>query len=161
MDKRKLFLTILNIGCIKKAPGTWGSLFGLVVGIPILYFSPSVLFALAALVGIIAIKEIDIYENDNGIHDAKYIVIDELVGIWIAMSISGFGIIPILFSFVFFRIYDIWKPSIIGKVDKHTKGGLGVVGDDALAGFFAGITTLILTALLNYVGFDIGVTFKQ
>ena len=153
MDKRELFLTLFYIGYIKKAPGTWGSLFGLVVGIPILYFSPSVLFALSALFSIIAIKEIDIYEKNNGIHDAKHIIIDELIGIWIAMSIAGFGILSIIFSFVFFRLYDIWKPSIIGKVDKHTKGGLGVVGDDALAGFFAGITALLFITILKKIVF--------
>lgn len=156
MYTRELFLTLFKIGYAKKAQGTWGSLFSLIVGIPILYFSPSVLFALATLVSIIAIKEIDIYEEQSGIHDAKHIVIDELVGMWIAMSIAGFGIIAIIFSFIFFRIYDIWKPSIIGKVDKYTKGGLGVVGDDALAGFFAGITTLIFIALLSMIGFDVG-----
>lgn len=155
LNKRELFLTLFNIGYIKKASGTWGSLFGLIVGIPILYFSPSTLFALAALCGIIAIKEIDIYENNLGIHDAKHIVIDELIGIWIAMSISGFGIVSIIFSFIFFRLYDIWKPSIIGKVDKHTKGGLGVVGDDVLAGFFAGITTLVFVALFAQIGINI------
>ena len=153
MDKRELFLTLFYIGHIKKAPGTWGSLFGLVVGIPILYFSPSVLFALSALFSIIAIKEIDIYEKNNGIHDAKHIIIDELIGIWIAMSIAGFGILSIIFSFAFFRLYDIWKPSIIGKVDKHTKGGLGVVGDDALAGFFAGITALLFITILKKIVF--------
>ena len=155
--KREAFLTLFRIGYIGKAPGTWGTLFGLIVGIPILYYSASILFALAALLGIIAIREIDIYEKDSGIHDAKHIVIDELVGIWITMSIAGFNIVSILFSFVFFRLYDIWKPSIIGKVDKHTEGGLGVVGDDALAGFFAGITTLMLVMLLAFVGFDVGV----
>lgn len=158
MYTRELFLTLFKIGYAKKAQGTWGSLFSLIVGIPILYFSPSVLFALATLVSIIAIKEIDIYEEQSGIHDAKHIVIDELVGMWIAMSIAGFGIIAIIFSFIFFRIYDIWKPSIIGKIDKHTKGGLGVVGDDALAGFFAGITTLIFIALLSMIGFDVGLS---
>ncbi|RDU58103.1 phosphatidylglycerophosphatase A [Helicobacter sp. MIT 99-5507] len=155
MNKRELFLTLFNIGHIKKAPGTWGSLFGLIVGIPILYFSPSTLFALSALCSIVAIKEIDIYEKNTGIHDAKYIVIDELIGIWIAMSIAGFSIASIIFSFIFFRLYDIWKPSIIGKVDKYTKGGLGVVGDDALAGFFAGITALIFIILLRHIGLDI------
>lgn len=153
---QELFLTLFRIGFIKKAQGTWGSLFSLFIGIPILYFSPSILFALSSLIGIIAIKQIDIYESRTKIHDAKHIVVDELVGMWIAMSIAGFSIVSIMFSFVFFRIYDIWKPSIIGKVDKYTKGGLGVVGDDALAGFFAGITTLIFISILSFFGFNTG-----
>lgn len=152
---QELFLTLFKIGYTKKAQGTWGSLFSLFIGIPILYFSPSVLFALASLIGIIAIKQIDIYESTTGSHDAKHVVIDELVGMWIAMSIAGFSTLSIIFAFIFFRIYDIWKPSIIGKVDKHIKGGLGVVGDDALAGFFAGITTLIFISILSFLGFNV------
>lgn len=156
MNTREYFLTIFRIGYASKAPGTWGTLFGAIVGIPILYFSASTLFVLSILVGVIAIKQIDIHEKEEGgIHDANYIVIDELVGIWLAMSISGFNIFTIIFSFIFFRIYDIWKPSIIGKIDKNVEGGLGVVGDDALAGFLAGISTLLLVAILSLLGFDI------
>ena len=44
-------------------------------------------------------------------------------------------------AFIFFRIFDIWKPSIIGKIDRDVKGGLGVVGDDVVAGIAAGIAT--------------------
>ena len=44
-------------------------------------------------------------------------------------------------AFIFFRIFDIWKPSIIGKIDREVKGGLGVMGDDVVAGIFAGICT--------------------
>ena len=41
----------------------------------------------------------------------------------------------------FFRLFDIWKPSFIGKIDRDVKGGLGVMGDDVLAGIAAGIAT--------------------
>ena len=44
-------------------------------------------------------------------------------------------------AFVFFRIFDIWKPSIIGKIDRDVKGGLGVMGDDVIAGIAAGIAS--------------------
>ena len=52
-------------------------------------------------------------------------------------------------SFVLFRIFDIWKPSIIGKVDREVKGGLGVMGDDLLAGFFAGLLGLMLIGVMQ------------
>lgn len=156
MNIRESFLTIFKIGYTKKAPGTFGTLFGLISGIPILYFSASTLFILSILVSIIAIKQIDIYEKDNiDKHDEGFIIIDELIGIWIAMSIVGFNVFGIIFSFIFFRIYDIWKPSIIGKIDKNVKGGLGVVGDDALAGFFAGISSLIFIVILSLLGFNV------
>ncbi len=158
--RRENFLTIFKIGYFKSAPGTWGSLAALIVGIPILYYSPSILFMLAILVGVVAVKQIDIYEAECNKHDAKHIVIDELVGMWIAMSIAQFSICSIVFAFIFFRIYDIWKPSIIKKVDNEVEGGLGVVIDDALAGFFAGISSLLLLIPLSFI-FGIDVAFMK
>ncbi|EFB6096778.1 phosphatidylglycerophosphatase A, partial [Campylobacter coli] len=51
-------------------------------------------------------------------------------------------------AFVFFRIFDITKPSIIGKIDKKTKGGLGVMLDDMLAGLFAGLLSAVIYGFL-------------
>ena len=137
---REFFLYGLNSGLLPKAPGTWGSLVGAIIGYFILLILPqSTLFLLAIFISVIAVKEIDIYENKTGIHDDKRIVIDEIAGIWIAMSLAGGNIIATIFSFIYFRILDIKKPSIIGKIDKNVKGGWGVMGDDLLAGVFAGI----------------------
>ena len=46
-------------------------------------------------------------------------------------------------SFALFRYFDISKPSIIGRIDKEVKGGVGVMGDDIIAGFAAGIVSAI------------------
>lgn len=147
-----IFLSVFKIGYIKKAPGTFGSIVATLLAIPILYFSESILFMLSILIGVIAIKQIDIYQNETNTHDAKHIIIDELVGMWVTLSLAGYGIINIILSIVFFRIYDIWKPSIIGKIDKNIKNGIGVVGDDALAGLFAGISSLLIIVLLQKLG---------
>ena len=61
----------------------------------------------------------------------------------------GHTYFALMLAFILFRIFDIWKPSIIGRIDKNTKGGLGVMGDDLLAGFFAGLLGLILIKLLS------------
>jgi phosphatidylglycerophosphatase A len=45
------------------------------------------------------------------------------------------------FLLFFFRLFDIYKPSVIGRIDRDVKGGLGVMGDDVVAGIFAGICT--------------------
>ena len=140
----ELFITVFKIGYIKKASGTFGSIAGLIIGLPIAYISQSVLFSLTILLTIIAIDKINIYENENNIHDAKHIVIDEVLGMWIALSIAGIEIINVALSFIFFRIYDITKPSVIGLIDRKVKGGLGVVGDDIAAGVLAGISTIML-----------------
>ncbi len=153
MDKfslRACFLTLFFSGYSKKAPGTIGSLVALLLGLPVLIFSANTLFLGAIFVGLIAIAQIDKEEEESKIHDSSYIVIDELVGMWLAMAISGLSLAGVILSFIFFRIYDITKPSLIGKIDKEVKGGLGVVADDALAGVLAGLSALLV---INVLGF--------
>ncbi len=153
MDKfslRTCFLTLFFSGYSKKAPGTIGSLVALLLGLPILIFSANTLFLAAVLIGLIAIAQIDKEEEESKIHDSSYIVIDELVGMWLAMAISGLSLAGVILSFIFFRIYDITKPSLIGKIDKEVKGGLGVVADDALAGVLAGLSVLLAINILGF-----------
>ncbi|GAA7285563.1 phosphatidylglycerophosphatase A [Helicobacter pylori] len=153
MDKfslRACFLTLFFSGYSKKAPGTIGSLVALLLGLPVLIFSANTLFLGAIFVGLIAITQIDKEEEETKRHDSSYIVIDELVGMWLAMAISGLSLAGVILSFIFFRIYDITKPSLIGKIDKEVKGGLGVVADDALAGVLAGLSALLV---INVLGF--------
>ncbi|GAA9413203.1 phosphatidylglycerophosphatase A [Helicobacter pylori] len=147
---RACFLTLFFSGYSKKAPGTIGSLVALLLGLPILIFSANTLFLAAVLIGLIAIAQIDKEEEESKIHDSSYIVIDELVGMWLAMAISGLSLAGVILSFIFFRIYDITKPSLIGKIDKEIKGGLGVVADDALAGVLAGLSALLVINILGF-----------
>ena len=146
MNFRKFFLTVGFSGLSPKAPGTVGSFVSLIIGLFLLEFlHVSTLFLLALLITVIAIKQIDIYEKEVGMHDGKEIVIDELAGMWITLAICGINSSNVLFmapiAFIFFRLFDIWKPSFIGKIDREVKGGLGVMGDDVLAGIAAGIAT--------------------
>ncbi|WP_208389138.1 phosphatidylglycerophosphatase A family protein [Helicobacter pylori] len=153
MDKislRACFLTLFFSGYSKKAPGTIGSLVALLLGLPILIFSANTLFLGAVFIGLIAIAQIDKEEEETKRHDSSYIVIDELVGMWLAMAISGLSLAGVVLSFIFFRIYDITKPSLIGRIDKEVKGGLGVVADDALAGVLAGLSVLLVIHILGF-----------
>ncbi len=154
MNFRKFFLTVGFSGLSPKAPGTVGSFVSLIIGLFLLQFlHPSTLFLLSLLVTVIAIKQIDIYEKEVGIHDGKEIVIDELAGMWITLAICGINSSNILIiapiAFIFFRLFDIWKPSFIGKIDRDVKGGLGVMGDDVLAGIAAGIATAGVYTLIE------------
>ncbi|MGL2621936.1 phosphatidylglycerophosphatase A family protein [Helicobacter pylori] len=153
MDKfslRACFLTLFFSGYSKKAPGTIGSLVALLLGLPVLIFSANTLFLGAVFIGLIAITQIDKEEEESKIHDSSHIVIDELVGMWLAMAISGLSLAGVVLSFIFFRIYDITKPSLIGRIDKEVKGGLGVVADDALAGVLAGLSALLVIHILGF-----------
>ena len=157
-DFRLFFLTVGFSGLSPKASGTVGTIASLPLGIAILmFFPPLTLFLLTVLITILAIKSINQYEKETGTHDSKIIVIDELAGLWLAFSLSIPGqiqefsdevILAIILNFVLFRLFDIWKPSIIGKIDKNVPGGLGVMGDDILAGLVAGILT---AAIIHYI----------
>ncbi len=122
----------------------------MLLGLPVLIFSANTLFLGAVFIGLIAITQIDKEEEESKRHDSSYIVIDELVGMWLAMAISGLSLAGVVLSFIFFRIYDITKPSLIGKIDKEVKGGLGVVADDALAGVLAGLSALLAINILGF-----------
>jgi len=152
---RKIFLTLFYSGLFPKAPGTIGTLVSLVMAMALLqYFTITNLFMASILISILAIKQINIYEKEVGTHDGSEIVIDELAGMWIALSVANVGAdsyILAIIAFVYFRLFDILKPSIIGRIDKEVPGGLGVMGDDIVAGFFAGIATSATSyVLLTY-----------
>ncbi len=148
---RRIFLTFFYTGLLPKAPGTWGTIAGAILGLGILqYLGLETLFLGMVLITIIAIKEIDKEEKESGIHDASEIVIDEVAGIWLAMAMSGATMTQIILSVLFFRLFDIWKPSIIGRIDREVEGGLGVMGDDIVAGIFAGIASAGVYQALGY-----------
>jgi len=149
---RKLFLTFFYSGLSPWAPGTTGSIAAAFVGALLLHYFPiNTLFLLTILISIIGVREINIYEKQTGTHDDKSIVIDEVVGLWLAFVIANAtdNLILIALCFVYFRIFDIWKPSLIGRIDKNVKGGLGVIGDDLLAGLIAGVCSVASWELIQ------------
>ena len=149
----KLFVTVFYSGCVKKAPGTAGSFVALILGFVILYFLPhSTLASLTFAITVIGSFEINRYQAATGEHDPKEVVIDEVAGMWLAMSMIPFGIVEGVLAFVFFRIYDIWKPSIIGKIDEKMKNGFGVMLDDLLAGLLAGGSVLLMLKIKLFLG---------
>ena len=150
MTLQKLFLTFGGAGLSPKAPGTVGTLASLPVGVALLYyFGIESLFMLTIAITVIGIFEINKYEKLTGTHDQQEIVIDEAAGMWTALMIAMStavqmpyqyaDILAIVLSFAAFRLFDIWKPSTIGWIDKKVKGGAGVMLDDVLAGIAGGL----------------------
>lgn len=155
MTVQKLFLTFFGAGLSPKAPGTIGTLASLPVGLFVLYyFGMESLFILTLAITVIGIFEINKYEKETGIHDHQQIVIDEAAGMWLSLMIAYstavtlnypyVEILAVIFSFAAFRLFDIWKPSTIGWIDRELKGGLGVMLDDVLAGIAGGLLSAML-----------------
>ncbi len=155
MTLQKLFLTFGGAGLSPKAPGTVGTLASLPVGLALLYYlGMETLFMATLAITIIGIFEITKYEKTTGTHDQQHIVIDEAAGMWLSLMIAHSTaltmtypyaeILAIIFSFAAFRLFDIWKPSTIGWIDRELKGGMGVMLDDVLAGIAGGLLSVVI-----------------
>ena len=130
-----LISTFFYLGKLPKAPGTWGSLGALLVWIliPETLLFRSVVLVITLIVGFIAC-EITLKQSDDP--DPSYIVIDEVVGLWITLLFVPKTIFLFTFGFVLFRLFDIFKPSFVYSV-QSLKGSFGVMLDDILAGIFS------------------------
>ena len=153
-----MFATLFGVGLLPFAPGTWGSLFGLILFFYVnIYLSINAQFFYLLLLAIILFSILVCYfstkELGDNEKDQKAIVIDELAGVWIAfIPVSGIVMMQefltySVLAFLLFRVFDIWKPYPIGRIDKEIKNYLGVVLDDLVAGLYAAITIWLILIL--------------
>ncbi len=152
--------TIFGIGFLRPAPGTWGSLFALILAILLVQIFGIIGFVFALLsISAFGWWATSVYLKQIKAKDPSEVVIDELIGQWIAvlpiaMAVFYFNLEPFdlwpawISSFLFFRLFDIFKPSLIGWADKKN-GTLGVMLDDIFAGVAAAICTIILAVLYH------------
>ncbi|SNS41282.1 phosphatidylglycerophosphatase A family protein [Tropicimonas sediminicola] len=155
MTPARFVATVFGVGLLRPAPGTWGSLaaiplaYGLHVagGFPLL---AAATFAALAL-GWWATA---VHSQAVGHPDPSEIVIDELIGMWIALwplsaGLWHAGADPHVFpypgwigAFVMFRLFDVWKPGPVGWADRR-HGPAGVLLDDVIAGFLAALVVSV------------------
>ncbi|MCZ6618833.1 MAG: phosphatidylglycerophosphatase A [Gammaproteobacteria bacterium] len=130
----------LGSGFLPKAPGTWGSVLGLAVWWWLLAPLPWLLqLAVAAATFAVGWWLVQRVTRRYECHDDPAIVIDEIVGIWIALLGIGESWMLAGLGFVLFRFLDIVKPWPIGVADRNVPGGLGVMLDDLIAGVLVAI----------------------
>ena len=134
-------------GCVPKLPGTAGTLAGVFIyfflsTLPLTYYAGFVLLFFLA-----GIWLCDKTAKDLGVHDHPAIVWDEIVGYLVTMIYVPQGWLWMIAGFILFRLFDIWKPWPINRVDKCVTGGFGIMLDDVIAGIFS-LCTLQITAYL-------------
>ena len=145
----ELFLTFGGAGHLRPASGTWGSLAALPFCALIQFFyGPVGLIAAAAVLYIISVAVIALHEKGTGDHDASYIVIDEVIGMLLAVTTASLTFTSYAVAFVLFRAFDAIKPGPIGWVDKNMPGAHGVLLDDVMAGVAAAACVFILQVIL-------------
>jgi phosphatidylglycerophosphatase A len=87
----------------------------------------------------------DVADRELGEHDSGKIVIDEIVGVLVALAAMEVSLWRLIFAFFLFRLFDIVKPPPARFFDEKVPGGVGVVLDDVCAGLY---TNLIVRVLL-------------
>ena len=132
-----LIATGFYAGYLPKAPGTWGSLVGLALfyllhtlSLPVYLSVVAGLFAVGSLAAGEAEKILD--NRDPGV-----VVIDEIVGMLIAMIAVPMTPLTLALGFILFRIFDIAKPFPVNFFDQRFHGGLGIMLDDVVAGIYS------------------------
>jgi phosphatidylglycerophosphatase A len=144
MDLPRFIASGGGAGYAPKAPGTYGSLVGLIIGGILLYFGHGPLLLailLASAGGVWAINQV------GGGDDAGWIVIDEVAGQMIAvLALPYLSLTGLVLAFALFRLFDITKWGPIGILDRR-HDAWGVMGDDWVAGIFACLGVFIILFL--------------
>ena len=166
LDRLVYWLGIgLGSGLPRRAPGTWGTVGGLIVAIPLLSLGFVPFLIITILSCVIGNWICGRTSELMGGHDNPHIVWDEWAGMWLTLlPLSYMGIadgnfwqniaqsssvVAIIIAFILFRFFDIIKPPPIGWADKKVAGGLGIMLDDIIAGIMAAaVLVIIYTAIL-------------
>ena len=144
----KILSTCFGIGLFPVAPGTVTSVVAVIayVFIPALH-STLLLLSLVLIALVVGIWTGRIMEEEYG-NDPSIVTIDELAGQWLALAALPAGVVPVLLSLAFFRLFDIANPGPVNSAQR-LPGGFGIMADDLLAGFFANLSVRGVLALLT------------
>jgi phosphatidylglycerophosphatase A len=147
--------TFFGAGYGKPGPGTWGSAAACLLWLAAdasVHFSSTQLtwLTLAGAVAALAIgiPAASIVERESGREDPQHVVIDEVVGQWIALLHSRVNLSHLLAGFLLFRLFDIVKPWPARRLE-NLPGGWGIMLDDVAAGVYA---LLVMQALQHWIG---------
>ncbi|CAK8724524.1 Phosphatidylglycerophosphatase [Candidatus Electrothrix laxa] len=136
-------------GYLPKAPGTWGSLVGVLIwAIGLHRLAPTAYAVILAGILLIGTAAAGAAEKIVDQGDPGLVVIDEILGQLIALSLLPWHPLTALAGFALFRFFDILKPFPVSWLDQHIHGGLGIMLDDVMAGIYA---LLVLQGLISLV----------
>jgi phosphatidylglycerophosphatase A len=138
----RLIATWFYCGYTPKAPGTAGSIAAIIIAVAVHRYidAPGSAFGiLAVLIAMPGIWAADVVAQQSGTHDPQIVVVDEVVGQWVTLAgATQLNWKSWLIALVLFRLFDMWKPWPIRKLEK-LPGGVGIVVDDVLAGVYAAV----------------------
>jgi phosphatidylglycerophosphatase A len=147
----KMAATFFGVGRLRPGPGTWGSLATVLLWWAAAYFVPLrlrvplilLLIVVAVAVGIPAAT---LEARSCGRKDPSHVVIDEVAGQLLTLVACPIVWRALFAGFILFRVFDIWKPPPIRKLER-LPDGTGIVVDDLGAGIYA---LIVLQLLLHF-----------
>lgn len=175
-DYLAIAVATCGVGYLPLAPGTWGSLLAIVIYVLIRGILMTTLFNLAlelrlntfhlfysitafqiviaVLISLAGTWAGSRFEKLSGKKDPSQVVIDEVAGQYIALAAVPFMFEPgwwaMILAFVLFRVFDIVKPYPARKMES-LPGGLGIMGDDIVAGFYAAATVMLVVTIRWFI----------
>lgn len=138
--------TWFGCGYAPKGPGTAGSLGALVVAIPLVLLGMRNWgFALLTLTALYpGIWASGVVARESGRKDPQIVVVDEVLGQWLTLAGAvRFNWVSLALAFGLFRLFDIWKPWPIRKLER-LPGGAGIVLDDIAAGVYGALVLFVM-----------------
>lgn len=158
MTLPRLLATFFGVGLLRPAPGTWGSAAAVALGVAIdRYMGFPVLVMATLAVTALGFWACAAATTGSAEKDPGEIVIDEVAGQWLALLFPAAAFwhrdMDMVWpgwvaAFLFFRLFDIWKPWLVGRADRRGHAA-GVMLDDLWAGLFAGIATMIAAGVAH------------
>ena len=133
----RFWLSLFGIGYLKPGPGTWGSIaatllwwislssLGMVSQLLILFIFASASTWICAN-----------FLRNSGLGDESWIVVDEFAAMLFILAFIPRHVLLVLLALLMFRLFDIWKPWLVGLVDRKIHGGVGVMLDDLMAALY-------------------------
>ncbi|MHA1565740.1 MAG: phosphatidylglycerophosphatase A family protein [Alphaproteobacteria bacterium] len=149
-----LIATWFGSGLLPWAPGTWGSLAALPFAAALAWLGGPWVLSIATIVSfLVGVWASQRYAEAINRKDPGCIVIDEVAGQWLAILpiATNFWLYPV--AFLAFRLFDITKPWPARNAE-NLPGGVGIMADDIIAGFYAGIVVWFVSLILQQTGFS-------
>ena len=148
----RLLATCFGAGDLPVAPGTWGSIVALPLAVIAVMIGGQFLLMALILVGfIVGVWASGRLAAFHRMEDPQRIVIDEVIGQWLAILPIAFDWRFYIVAFVLFRFADITKPWPLKDLER-LRGGLGIMADDVGAGVYAGALTWLIAVWLGTAG---------
>jgi len=149
-NKLLIFLaTGTYLGLVPRAPGTMGTLWGVIIAFLERGSSTPIHGAVIIIVTVASIYVSDRAAVIMGKKDPGEVVCDEVAGYLVAFFLLPFSVFNAILVFILFRIFDIVKPYPVSFLDRTLKGGTGIVLDDIGAGIYANITAHVILFILR------------